>query len=65
MPLPAGRPDYLYEPLPGDQGAHGIFGDEAKPRSRQFELSRNRRALAAGVLALAAGTVAGVRAVRG
>jgi NAD(P)-dependent dehydrogenase (short-subunit alcohol dehydrogenase family) len=64
MPLAAGRPDYLYEPLPGDQGAHGIFGDEAKPRSRQFELSRHRRALAAGTTALAAGVLAGARATR-
>ena len=64
-PLDADRPDYLYEPLAGDQGAHGIFGDEAKPRSRQFELSRKRRALAAGATALAAGALVGVRATRG
>ena len=65
MPLPDDRPDYLYEPLPGDQGAHGIFGDEAKSRSVQLDLTRNRRALAAGATALAAGALAGVRAVRG
>ena len=65
MPLPDDRPDYLYEPLPGDQGAHGIFGDEAKDRSIQLDLTRNRRVLAAGVTALAAGAVAGVRAARG
>jgi short-subunit dehydrogenase len=64
MPLAANRPDYLYEPLPGDRGAHGIFGDEAKPRSRQFDLSRNRRALTAGVTALVAGVAAATRAAR-
>ena len=64
-PLPDGRRDYLYEPLPGDQGAHGIFDDEAKDRSVQLELTRRRRVLAAGVTALAAGAVAGVRAARG
>ena len=65
MPLPEDRPDYLYEPLPGDQGAHGIFDDEAKSRSVQFELARRRRALAAGATVLAAGALAGVRATRG
>ena len=65
MPLPDERPDYLYEPLPGDQGAHGIFSDEAKARSVQLDLTRNRRAVAAGVAALAAGAVVGVRAARG
>ena len=64
MPLPPGRPDYLYEPLPGDQGAHGIFGDEAKPRSLQLDFTRRRRALAAGATAVAAGALAGVRAAR-
>lgn len=58
-------PDYLYEPLAGHQGAHGLFGDEAKARSVQLDLTRNRRAVAAGVAALAAGAVAGVLAARG
>jgi NAD(P)-dependent dehydrogenase (short-subunit alcohol dehydrogenase family) len=65
MPLSPDRRDYLYEPLPGDQGAHGIFGDEAKTRSVQLDLTRHRRALAAGATALAAGALAGVRAARG
>jgi NAD(P)-dependent dehydrogenase (short-subunit alcohol dehydrogenase family) len=28
-PVPAGRPDNLEHPLPGDRGAHGRFGDAA------------------------------------
>jgi NADP-dependent 3-hydroxy acid dehydrogenase YdfG len=41
-PLPAGRPDYLDAPLPEDRGAHGPFGDEARPRSRQLALAKLR-----------------------
>ena len=40
--------DYLFEPVPGDHGAHGSFDDEAKPRSPQAVLSRHRGAAAAG-----------------
>jgi short-subunit dehydrogenase len=32
----------LFEPVPGDHGAHGRFGREARPSSVQFELSRRR-----------------------
>lgn len=34
------RPSYLWEPLPGDHGAHGIFGDQAYDRSLQWQLTR-------------------------
>ncbi len=63
-PIDEQRPDYLYEPLPGDQGAHGIFDDEAKTRSVQLELARNRGAVVAGATALGAGVLAGLRARR-
>jgi NAD(P)-dependent dehydrogenase (short-subunit alcohol dehydrogenase family) len=33
-PVPAGRPDNLDGPLPGDRGAHGRFGAMAQPVSR-------------------------------
>lgn len=50
------RPDNLWEPVPGDQGAHGAFGAQARRRSLQLWMSMHRGWLAAGgaVLALAA-----------
>jgi NAD(P)-dependent dehydrogenase (short-subunit alcohol dehydrogenase family) len=47
--------DYLFEPVPGDHGAHGAFGDEAKPSSREVWLAEHRSTIAA---ALAAGAAA-------
>jgi len=51
-PLPPGRRDNLYAPVPGDHGAHGRFDARALPESRQLELSmqRNKIALALGAL---------------
>lgn len=40
--LPPARPDNLYFPVPGDHGAHGRFGDRAKPSSWQFRLTTHR-----------------------
>jgi NAD(P)-dependent dehydrogenase (short-subunit alcohol dehydrogenase family) len=53
--------DYLFAPLPGDRGAHGRFGDEAKPRSYQAIATRHRAAVAAGLATVAAGLGAAVR----
>ena len=50
--------DYLFAPLPGDQGAHGRFGDEAKARSYQAILTRHRAAAAGTLAAAAAGAAA-------
>ena len=47
-PVPPGRPDNLFEPLPADRGAHGDFDQKAKPSSAQWNLTRHRRLLAAG-----------------
>jgi NAD(P)-dependent dehydrogenase (short-subunit alcohol dehydrogenase family) len=47
--------DYLFAPVPGDHGAHGTFGDESKPRSRQVWLAEHRSAIAG---ALTAGALA-------
>lgn len=55
-PLPPGRRDNLYGPVPGDHGAHGRFDAHAKRGSLQLELSTHRDAIAAG--ALLAGLVA-------
>jgi NADP-dependent 3-hydroxy acid dehydrogenase YdfG len=56
--LDADRPDYLFEPVDGDDdhGAHGIFGGEAKDRSKALWAATHRRPLAAAAAgALAAG----------
>jgi NAD(P)-dependent dehydrogenase (short-subunit alcohol dehydrogenase family) len=41
-PLPPGRRDNLYAPVPGDHGAHGRFDARAKPRSVQAWLNMHR-----------------------
>jgi NAD(P)-dependent dehydrogenase (short-subunit alcohol dehydrogenase family) len=51
-PLPPGRRDNLYEPVPGDHGAHGRFDSIAHSTSAQWTLSRHRYAFMAGALAL-------------
>ena len=58
-PLPRGRRDNLYAPVPGDHGAHGRFDARAKARSLQVELNLHRGAFAAGALAAAFGLLAG------
>nr|MDQ3642698.1 short-chain dehydrogenase [Actinomycetota bacterium] len=42
LPVRAGRPDNLEEPMAGSQGAHSIFDDQAKSRSFQSRLSMYR-----------------------
>jgi NAD(P)-dependent dehydrogenase (short-subunit alcohol dehydrogenase family) len=42
------RPNNLYEPLPGDHGAHGDFDNRAKKKSTQLWLSQHRSWLLAG-----------------
>lgn len=62
QPVDGNRPSNLFEPPPGDPGAHGIFDDRASAESRQFELTKAGRplTLAAGV----AGAVVGLLAAR-
>ncbi len=48
-PLPPDRRDNLWQPVPGDHGAHGRFDAQAHPDSVQFRLDTHR-----GTLALAA-----------
>ena len=45
-PLPAARRDNLYEPVPGDRGAHGRFDESSIDRSGQLWLNINRNAVA-------------------
>ncbi len=65
-PVQPNRPSNLFEPLPGDAGAHGIFDRQAHGRSYQTWASMHRGAMAAagaGLLAVA-GLMAG-RALTG
>jgi hypothetical protein len=57
------RPNNLFEPLPGDAGAHGDFDDRAKRSSLQVWLARHRGWMLAGT-ALAAIGAAFVRAAQ-
>lgn len=56
-PIAPERPDNLYEPVPGDHGAHGRFDAEARPFSLQLWTTMHRGALGLGVLALGAGAL--------
>jgi short-subunit dehydrogenase len=64
-PLDGIRPGNLFEPVAGDQGAHGPFDAQAKPRSLQLWATKNRRPLGVAGVALAAAATAAVTAVTG
>ncbi|PEQ13656.1 short-chain dehydrogenase [Novosphingobium sp. PC22D] len=62
-PVAPDRRDNLWEPVPGDHGAHGRFDATARNASSQFWLSRHRLAVAAGSgLALIGGLAAALSA---
>jgi NAD(P)-dependent dehydrogenase (short-subunit alcohol dehydrogenase family) len=64
-PLPPGRRDNLYEPVPGDHGAHGRFDARSMPRSVQLWLDMNRTLLlGAAMVAAALGGVALARRLK-
>ena len=46
------RPDNLWEPLPGDHGAHGVFDDRAHDKSVALELNKQRTWIVAGAALL-------------
>ncbi len=54
-PLPPGRPDNVFSPLPGDRGAHGAFDAEAVSFSPELWARMHRGVLAAGLALLALG----------
>ncbi len=56
---PAGGPDYLFEPRPGDHGTRGRFSDQARTSSRQFAFTKRMPDWAAGKLSAGIGTIAG------
>jgi NAD(P)-dependent dehydrogenase (short-subunit alcohol dehydrogenase family) len=53
-PLPPGRKDNLWEPVPGDHGAHGRFDAQAHADSSQFWLTTHRTEVGLAALGLAA-----------
>ena len=57
-PAPHPRPDNLFEPVPGDHGAHGRFDEDATEHSAQSWAARHRRALLAAGTGAAAGGLA-------
>lgn len=63
IPIEAGRP-HLYQPVPGDPGARGIFSGEAKKRSLAWTLNRHRRSLVVAVGGIAAAGAVAIAALR-
>ncbi len=58
-PVTPGRRDNLWEPVPGDQGTHGDFGDRSHARSWQLNASLHRAHILAGVSLLGVGALVG------
>ena len=58
-PEDANRPDNLWEPLPGDRGAHGRFDEIAHERSPQLWAATHRRASVGALLAAVAAVAMG------
>ena len=52
-PVDPARRDNLFEPVPGDQGAHGPFDEQSRGRSVQLRLNKHRIPLLVGLAALA------------
>ncbi|HWO41426.1 MAG TPA: SDR family oxidoreductase [Candidatus Eisenbacteria bacterium] len=57
-PVEPGRRDNLWEPVPGDHGAHGAFDARAHDSSVQMWLSKHRRWVALAGLTLAGAIIA-------
>jgi hypothetical protein len=51
------RPHNLWEPVPGDHGAHGVFDEDAQDQSTQLWLSTHRRLIGAAALGLAGAAI--------
>ncbi|MDQ3979796.1 MAG: SDR family oxidoreductase [Actinomycetota bacterium] len=61
QPVDPDRPDDLFEPVPGDHGAHGIFDQQAKGRSVQLWATQHRPLVVAGAAAAAGGLLRAAR----
>lgn len=57
-PVPKDRPDNLFEPVPGDLGAHGVFGRRAHEKAATTWLAEHK-----GVSALAGAAALGALAI--
>ena len=64
QPIPANRPDDLYEATSGDYGAHGEFDACAKSFSLAWWLSKNRAPLLGAFVLVAAGGLAAYASFR-
>lgn len=64
-PLPAGRRDNLWQPVPGDHGAHGRFDAQAHARSLQLWLTLHRGVVATAAIGLLAAASALLALLRG
>lgn len=53
-PTDPGQPDNLFEPVPGDYGAHGTFDSQARRFSPQLWLDKNQKLLFGALLGAAA-----------
>jgi NAD(P)-dependent dehydrogenase (short-subunit alcohol dehydrogenase family) len=53
-PVDPGRVDNLWEPVPGDHGAHGDFAARSLPSSWQFRLAKHKTGLALAGLTIVA-----------
>ena len=58
---PTGSPDNLFEPLPGDPGAHGRFDDRARATTAWTWLRLHRAVIGAGLGLGTIGLLAGLR----
>ena len=68
QPVTPDRKDNLFEPVPGDPGAHGRFDDEAVDTSAELWISEHKKELglaAVGAAAVAAAGAGFMLATRG
>ncbi len=59
VPEDPDRPNNLWQPVPGDHGAHGAFDARAKDHSVTFWFTKHRRALTAAAATSAVATTVG------
>jgi NAD(P)-dependent dehydrogenase (short-subunit alcohol dehydrogenase family) len=63
VPVEPGRRDNLYEPVPGDQGAHGSFDERAKQWAPQLTARMRPIAVASALVAICVAAITGIIAL--